>query len=144
MSKTKIIKIMGFTGTQKGMTPIQVEKFVDVIRAFDPTTFIHGDCIGSDADAHRLLRMYFKKIHIELFPPDDVKKRAFCEADKIYASLPYLTRNRLIIENSDYMIAIPGEAQEKLRSGTWSTIRYAKRLNKSMMIIFPDGSLREY
>ena len=39
---------------------------------------------------------------------------------------------------------IMSEAEEQLRSGTWSTIRYAKRQNKPTTIIFPDGSVIEH
>ena len=29
------------------------------------------------------------------------------------------------------------------RSGTWSTIRYAKKVDKPVKIVYPDGTIKE-
>jgi len=37
------------------------------------------------------------------------------------------------------MIATPGEVDEQLRSGTWSTVRFARKQGKPVHVILPDG-----
>ena len=38
---------------------------------------------------------------------------------------------------SDFLIGMPKSEFEELRSGTWATIRYAKKIGIKVMIIFP-------
>ena len=49
----------------------------------------------------------------------------------------YLDRNKDIVNNCDLLIAAPKENTEVLRSGTWSTVRYAKQLGVTVVIIEP-------
>ena len=41
--------------------------------------------------------------------------------------MPYLERNKNIVNAVDFIIAAP-DGPEKVRSGTWSTVRYAKKV----------------
>jgi hypothetical protein len=138
---------IGFTGTQKGMTFDQKNNFLvtmrDLNNDFHLTEFHHGDCIGSDADAHRLVQIYFPHVEIKKHPPEDPKKRAFCEGGFPYKEKPYLERNHMIVDSTDVMIATPDGESEELRSGTWATIRYAKKQNKKVSTIIPDGTVIE-
>lgn len=52
---------------------------------------------------------------------------------------PYLVRNKDIVNASEGMLAAP-RGPEELRSGTWSTIRYARKCRKKVLIMWPDGS----
>jgi hypothetical protein len=56
---------------------------------------------------------------------------------------PYLERNDLIAMDCGRLLACPYELEEQLRSGTWATIRYARRYQRPITIIFPDGSVKE-
>ena len=51
------IKI-GFTGTRKGLTPIQKEEIKLILDKYDNIIVSHGDCIGSDTDFHNLIINY--------------------------------------------------------------------------------------
>ena len=138
---------VGFTGTQRGMTPAQKGQFVDLLAKWDDeqdiVQFRHGDCIGADAEAHSMVRDNCPNTLIIGHPPSNESKRAFCEFDLEMAPFPYLVRNRMIVNNSGFVIATPGEMTEQLRSGTWSTIRYARNRIPfdQVVIIYPDGSL---
>lgn len=49
---------------------------------------------------------------------------------------PYLQRNLDIIKNSSILIACPvNKNKEELRSGTWSTIRRAKKEKIQVIIL---------
>ena len=99
--------------------------------------FHHGDCIGSDAEAHDIaLSLGF---YMVIHPPINESKRAF-RTGHILKRKSYLIRNRGIVDSTDRLLATPNEDYERLRSGTWSTIRYAKKCGKLVTIIFPDGS----
>ena len=138
---------IGFTGTQKGMTFDQKNNFLVTLKELNEEyqieEFHHGDCIGADADAHRLMQIYFPNVEIKKHPPKDPKKRAFCPGGFCYSEKPYILRNHMIVDSTDLMIATPDGESEELRSGTWSTIRYAKKINKDIKIIVPDGKTIE-
>jgi len=137
---------IGFTGTQRGMTLAQKLMFEAVIAKLDLlgiSEFHHGDCIGSDEEAHdsisNLSAFLKSSIKIILHPPNKKSKRAFCLADESRSPLSYLDRNQEIVNDSNILIATPAEEEEVLRSGTWSTIRRARKQSKTILIINPHG-----
>jgi hypothetical protein len=128
----------GFTGTQKGMTASQRKAFEIIIGT--PDEFHHGDCIGADEESHELTRYFTPDTPIIGHPPTNPSKRAFCEFDQIRPKKDYLLRNHDIVDETDELIATPGGFSEELRSGTWATIRYARKTGKPVTIIYPNGS----
>lgn len=134
--------LVGFTGTQRGMTPQQYQTVWELLCARRQATgeFHEGDCIGADAQAAFLARE--AGFRIICHPPENDTKRAFFPADETWPAAPYLNRNKTIVNRSQEMIATPGEVEEQLRSGTWSTIRYAVKTRKPVSIVFPDGLVR--
>ena len=132
---------IGFTGTRKGMTKHQKDKFRFILKMLTPNhfdLFIHGDCIGADDEADTIVRKKYPSIRIVLHPPTSDKYRAFCSSPNIYTypKKPYLVRNKHIVNKCDILIACP-EGKETLSSGTWSTIRYAFKIGKPTIIIPP-------
>ncbi len=133
---------IGFTGTSKGMTKEQKYAFRTLLdKLYSVKEFHHGDCIGADAEAHEIMVLrYGTTIIIHIHPPDYSAKQAFCDAPSsfIHPSKPYLDRNKDIVNACDSLIATP-EGPEITRSGTWSTIRYARKFYRPIYIIMPDG-----
>lgn len=130
--------ILGFTGTQKGMTEEQQDRIADLLGKFHVTEAHHGDCIGADADFHAIGR--YNGLWIIGHPPIKDDKRAFCDFDEELEPKEYLDRNKDIVDAADWLVATPGGFQEEIRSGTWSTVRYADRIAKPYVIVLPDGS----
>lgn len=131
--------IVGFTGTQEGMTTLQkgsARGFLSLISG----ELHHGDCIGADAEMHDIAEALGWDTIIH--PPANEAKRAFKSGTRILRPLPYLVRNKHIVEASSIMIATPKEFEEQLRSGTWSTVRYARRRSTAVFIIYPDGEIK--
>ena len=129
--------VIGFTGTQRGMTPAQAR---EVERQFALGTVLHhGDCVGADHEAHSIARKL--GMIIVLHPPNSGVKRAYCQADKVMPPAPYLIRNHEIVDASKILIAAPKESSEVLRSGTWATIRYANRQGVLVRIVLPSGAV---
>lgn len=134
---------VGFTGTQAGMTQAQKTRVLHILNNLGPFYGHHGDCIGSDADFHGIA-FVAKCVGRVIHPPLDDKKRAFCEIganDIVLAPLEYMARNREIVKACARMIATPEQAWEKTRSGTWSTIRSARRVGVPLAIVAPDGGI---
>jgi hypothetical protein len=104
--------------------------------------FHHGDCVGADAEAHAIALE--RSLRIYLHPPDVDAKRAFCpEASFTFAPRPYLERNRAIVNACRVLIAAPSQSAEVLRSGTWATVRYARRTRRlHIYILEPLGMAR--
>lgn len=131
---------IGFTGTRTGMNEKQKRELKALLNSLVGTNaFHHGDCIGADAEFHDLVREIIANATIIIHPPSTKKYRAFKSVRSINELLPeknYLQRNRDIVKSSDFIIAAPKEYEEVLRSGTWSTIRFAKKLNKKMLILW--------
>lgn len=132
---------VGFTGTQVGCTTIQLESLERILLELKPTDFHHGDCIGADSQAHDIVRRMLCHIHIH--PPIIPDKRAFREGKYIYRPKDYLTRNKHIVDACYVLVATPKEEYgETVRSGTWSTVRYARRLERDIIIIRPNGRVQ--
>jgi len=129
--------IAGFTGTQAFMTRAQGKRLRELLAALRIEALHHGDCVGADEQAHAVAREL--DISVLLHPPSIPNKRAFCRADYEYPEKPYLERNKDIVRCCDVLFATPKSFAEELRSGTWATIREARRQKKTCFIIWPDG-----
>lgn len=129
--------IVGFTGTQQGMTVLQKVMFVGVLARLGPEEFHHGDCIGADADAHAIVRREWPKCRIVIHPPDIDAKRAWCTGDFYCKIKSYIARNYDIVAVCEELVAAPKHRVEELRSGTWSTVRAARRAGKLVHMVWP-------
>lgn len=136
---------IGFTGSRLGMTGSQVDTLFAILHYFGKPpacfdTFHHGDCIGSDVQAFNLARnIGYKTI---AHPGNvDPRLRAYTASTEVWETVPPLERNKVIVDLSDVMLAAPHSIVEELRSGTWATVRYARKRYKDVNIIEPSGAI---
>lgn len=135
---------VGFTGTQDGTTEPQFNvlcKLMSALTRLDNDIVFHnGDCIGADEEAAMFALSLKWKLH--LHPPRSNAKRVKLDSLATWVEVPldYLDRNKNIVKQSHVLIATPN-GPEKLRSGTWSTIRHARKLGKRIYIVYPDGEI---
>lgn len=140
--------IVGFTGTQRGMTGAQKFTIGTMLSDTESITFaVHGDCIGSDCEFDYLCAI--RSINIIAHPCDIEAKRAHCE--ELHAEYPYyfharaprppLERNQTIVDEVDVLIVAPAGFEEEVRSGTWATVRRARRRGIPIFIVLPDGKM---
>jgi len=132
---------LGFTGTQRGMTVEQQTTIWKLLSELQIDEIHHGDCIGSDAKMDAIAKAF--RIKTIAYPPINSYKRAYCDADEIKDPEEYLKRNHNIVDATEVLLATPLTADEVLRSGTWSTIRYAMKTHKPVYLIQPGGKLNE-
>jgi len=135
------MKVIGFTGTQTGMSSQQydaVMSYLSLYKTGGAEIFHHGDCIGADMQAHRIAERLGYDIIIH--PPTNPLKQANCVSKTILAPLPYKVRNRAIVDASEIILATPRGAEASYPySGTWATVRYARNVGKPVVVIFPGG-----
>jgi hypothetical protein len=136
--------IVGFTGTRNGMTETQKAAVAQLLSELSPSHVIHGDCVGADAGFHVLALE--QRIPIIIYPGCVLgdPRRAGCQrAYSVHKPKAFLQRNHDIVDSCEVLIATPAEYAEALRSGTWATVRYARKQGKSIRIVWPDGSVKD-
>jgi hypothetical protein len=125
--------IVGFTGSQKGMTKPQ-QKTVKRFLKQKPSEAHHGLCIGSDEEFHALARPRVDVICVH--PCNIEEKRAKIDHwDMTQPVKPPLVRNKFMASQVEVLLATPKEDYEIRRSGTWATIRAALKLWKTVIIV---------
>lgn len=119
--------ILGFTGTREGMDRSQADQFTRLILDLRPSEFHFGDCVGADAGAFGLIRAHLPECKTVAHPPTTDTMRAWCDADIVLHPELYAVRNEYIANACHHLAAAPLEPHEVLRSGTWMTVRMARR-----------------
>ena len=130
---------IGITGTRNGMTPEQSMVFAGMIGHGCFDEFHHGDCIGVDDGAAKMVAHMWGENFVHSHPPLSNALRAYSPSGTILPALPYLRRNRKIVEATDILIVVPNSFVMTQRSGTWHCYRQARDLKKRRIIIWPDG-----
>lgn len=140
--------ILGFTGTRHGLTQAQRATLIALLRALKPSAVHHGCCIGADATFALASSCLDPKPHIVGWPqgtlsPSLTSGDALHVCDEVMDAQAPLMRNRCIIACCERLIACPEGWNEQQRSGTWMTVRLARKVGKPITIIYPDGSTHE-
>ena len=134
---------VSFTGTRRGMGAWQrqqLEKWLQDNR-HKLAVFSHGCCSGADIEAHCLVRRVCGPgTYIAVFP-STAKTRAQVPSDTNYVAdpKPPLDRDQDIVDcGSDLLIAAPLQMHEVVRSGTWHTVRYARKRKIPVLILWRE------
>jgi hypothetical protein len=138
--------MLAFTGTQRGMTKAQMETLHAELAMWADDfelTGVHGVCIGADEQFNDLVRSLGGETWG--FPGHDRHGkspfRSNCTVDRLEKSRPYLERNKMIVNRGMFLLAAPRQDGEQLRSGTWSTVRFAQRKGVEVQLFLPDGRI---
>ena len=133
--------IIGFTGTRFGMSARQAQDFARSMKrlALDHgiEAFHHGDCLGADAQAHDWVLRNLPKCAVYIHPSSMGNLRAYRRGTYIYMPAPPLVRNHRIVDQCTFLVAVPHTKDEEVRSGTWATVRYARKVNRPMRVLLP-------
>jgi hypothetical protein len=135
------VKKLAFSGSRFGMHSLQYSTFNNLLWDLWPEIFIHGCCRGADLEAHLSVRQILKalvKIHVY---PSTAKTQAPIpqDCDVVHERQDPLHRNCLIVAEGDELLVTP-RGGEELRSGTWHAVRYARKLGRTIHIVWPNGS----
>jgi hypothetical protein len=124
-----------FTGTRKGMTDRQKVEVERLFVELGVSTVYHGVAVGSDEEASLIAQRL--GIRTRGFPSNkDEDRSRVAHSDAIEAPGEPLQRNKAMVTRAHLVIACP-DGPERQRSGTWSTIRFAKKEGKKLYVVEP-------
>ena len=127
---------LGVTGTRYGLNSIQKADAWRILDSIDGLKeFHHGDCIGVDTEMANTVRRMHPDCVIHSHPPLDKAKQGDFVSDVVHKPAAFLYRNHRIVDAVQLLLAIPKEPQETIRSGTWATIRYARKTDTPRLIL---------
>lgn len=136
---------VGFTGTRQRLTSDQYTALFKWIAKTPMDEFHHGGCLGADATAVDIVDRKWGKCVIHMYPchlRGMTSENASRLSQVTHDVKPPLDRNRDIVNASDVLLACP-DGPERVRSGTWSTVRFARKLNRHIVIVWPNGTVTE-
>jgi hypothetical protein len=119
---------IGFTGTREGMTEKQKGGLDTILRTLclwsGGVVFHHGGEPHSDREAALIAKSYGARVIPH--PPDYDTAEA------------KLARNIVIVlRGRDLLIAAPRTMKEEVRSGTWYTVRQARKIDRAVALLDP-------
>jgi hypothetical protein len=136
---------VGFTGSRAGLTAEQGLTVTAMLLALGPGFFHFGDCKGADDRAARIAYElgWWVVAHPGPAGKDAGRWRTLGSQPRVSVldERPFLERNELIAIAGDFLlIACPsGLEAEQRRSGTWATVRDARKLERRIVLVQPDG-----
>lgn len=140
--KDPMIDHLAFTGSAAGMDAKQAIAVMELLVAIHPKYVHEGGCVGADAQFHTLVDMFFPDIVVHRHPGDvreDMVSTYIGDAH-VHPMQQPLDRNKTMVDESRVLLATP-HREEYQRSGTWATIRYARKQGKPRFIVYPQGEL---
>ena len=136
--------IVAVTGTRKGATLQQLINFNSWLFELEEVEkFLHGDCIGADAQAFECAKQLDWFIRTEAFPGCDKygnsPYREYTLSDFIHPVQQYIKRNHIMVDMCDVLAVIPEQREEIYKgSGTWATKRYAEKTGTQFKLFLPE------
>ncbi len=137
--------VIGFTGTRADkVNRERIAVLQDTVTSYlkEATLAVHGGATGMDYIFHMICWHHIIPTRIR-YGTDTVKYTKYVlmgggsrKAVEEINPKPYLQRNRDIVNDCDILIAVPIDKDvEEVRSGTWMTIRLARKAGKQIIII---------
>ena len=135
---------VGFTGTRNGMSERQLAQLGQLLMLLersqppeDTPELHHGGAEGADNECDQLACLDGYAIVVHPCPgvvADEIGKYNSHPATwrEVF---PPLVRNQHIVDEVHMLIAAPETNQEQQRSGTWATVRYARKAGKPVVML---------
>ena len=129
---------IGITGTRSGMNERQRDFVVAHLHAVEGPSvhFHHGDCVGVDIQAAQIAKD--AGIIVIGHPPIKTELRGYFPDAETREPKGYFSRNRDIVDDSNYLLVVPWQNEWYNSGGTWYTHDYAKKIGKDFIIVWPD------
>lgn len=130
---------IGFTGRPTPLADAQWRRLHTLLVTERGGELHHGDCVGGDETAHVIAgELGLRRV---VHPPTSDRKRAFCAGEEEREPAGYHERNHAIVDETALLINCPaGPEASYPRAGEWATVRYARKLERPIVHIWPNGS----
>jgi len=137
---------IGISGTREGCTAEQHESFAimleHLVNLGGYNELHHGDCQGADEQGHAIATRL--NCITVCHPPVSDYMRAYTQNIETREEYGYLQRDHNIVKETDVLVACPkGNEKEHYRSGTWTTVRFARQEGKEIILIWPNGFITQ-
>jgi hypothetical protein len=137
-----VIRSIGFTGTRQGLTRLQSLALAAVLTEYSEIRECHhGDAVGADEAFHALAIHLRWRVILHPGCPEGHRDRSKVNGEACRQVKPPLERNRDIVDECEVLVACPGGMAEEKRSGTWATIRAARKERRPIVLVWPDGTV---
>jgi len=139
---------IAITGSRSGVGPARIEEALSEYVG-EGHDWLLGGAVGVDTDALRYLARCEERITVivpQTLDNQPEKAREVIQSavaggavlvEPGYGVELYgkacLARNRMMVDRAEMVIAFP-RGPEVLRSGTWATVRYARKENKQVVV----------
>ena len=133
------IDVVAVTGTRGGCTQEQKNSLKSLLHRVAPSTLVHGDCLGVDQEAGVLA--IEEGIRVHLYPSTLSEFRAHSDGVVIEDPSPPLYRNKRMVDSVQLVLAVPSTYKNVTRSGTWYTVRYARKQGVPVILLYPNGEV---
>lgn len=129
---------IGFCGAWSGLSGQQTCVLRNILLPFGPGYFFHhGAAPGADEEAHEIAADF--KL-VQIVHPTNIEKHAGMVMDGLWRPpKSTLVRYYDVVDAADWMLAMPDSATCDHASYVWNTINYARRRNKRLTVIQPNG-----
>ena len=138
---------VGFVGGFKDFVEEQKETFSHLIKELNPEEYHHGDLVGSEKEAHDIVRLLLPSCKIHIHPSVRDNKRAFCKGDVMHIEMDYVPRDLDLLEDIQLLIVCHMLVTNKSRlmrsTGPNAMISHAKEQGIDLLIIDTKGHLEE-
>ena len=143
-----VTAVIGVTGTREQLSAAAIRRLWRTVQTFGfqldaleiTGELHHGDCSGADNVANVMATILQWRRVSHPCTGTAAAWRAHCDVDKEMPAKEPLDRNQDIVNVVDELIALPQLTEERSpRSGTWATIRMARRRGIPITIIYQDG-----
>jgi hypothetical protein len=144
---------MGIVNTREVMTEQQAKRFATILHSRAPDEVHLCDQLGVPMNAWYFLTHATKAVlHLKaVIHPPTSKEWTIWQEDRwkfkgqlvIMRPASHVECSRNIVDACDQLLAaIDTETEEKHHAG-WAMIRYARKQNKPVTIVYPNGSVRK-
>jgi hypothetical protein len=146
--------ILGFTGTREPITKLQSDWLWWLFEHVKIEQGHHGACINADEAFHDMALAH--QVPLMVHPSSSKKHMAqgliavrCLVAHPLVTVLPAkppLNRDREIVGASQGLVALPVQLHQPPPlqwGGTWFTVDYALRMNRPVIICYPDGRVEK-
>lgn len=138
MGQPVAVRSVGFVGVRGGLTYAQFRALSRILIDRDlpgavsgVEAIVHGADGWGDGDFDRIARWMTPT------PQLVIVGRAGEGGPPASAA----ARNRAVVNACDLLLACPPVAVEETRSRTWAAVRYARRVGRPVVLLYPDGTV---